>query len=332
MDYKKIEEIDSAEFSLDILKSNYPVVIRGIVSDWPIVKKSSDPIEKINEYLLYFYESDRIIAFASKPEAGNKFTYGQNNNQMSFEQLESTLDLVLDTINESQNLSNPATIYMGSTTLDYVLPGFDNDNNFFIGDVNPLKSIWVGNQTIVPPHFDVPDNIAFVCAGTRKFTLFPPSQLENMYIGPLELTPAGQPISLVDIENPDFEKFPKFKEAQLYGQSALLEPGDGIFIPSLWWHQVQSFGDLNILINYWWRDIPSYMGNPMDALMHSIISLRDLPEHQKLNWLNMFNHYVFNFDKKNFGHIPDELNGSHKEINDDLAKDLRTLLLKNLNR
>ena len=75
-----------------------------------------------------------------------------------------------------------------------------------------------------------------------------------------------------------------------------------------------------------------YMGNPMDALMHSIISLRDLPEHQKLNWLNMFNHYVFNFDKKNFDHIPNELNGSHKEINDDLAKDLRTLLLKNLNR
>jgi hypothetical protein len=74
------------------------------------------------------------------------------------------------------------------------------------------------------------------------------------------------------------------------------------------------------------------MGNPMDALMHSIISLRDLPEHQKQNWINMFNHYVFNFDNKNFDHIPAELNGSHKEINDDLAKELRTLLLKNLNR
>jgi hypothetical protein len=46
----------------------------------------------------------------------------------------------------------------------------------------------------------------------------------------------------------------------------------------------------------------------------------------------MFNHYVFNFDNKNFDHIPAELNGSHKEINDDLAKELRTLLLKNLNR
>ena len=58
----------------------------------------------------------------------------------------------------------------------------------------------------------------------------------------------------------------------------------------------------------------------------------DLPEHQKQNWINMFNHYVFNFDNKNFDHIPGELNGSHKEINDDLAKELRTLLLKNLNR
>ena len=44
------------------------------------------------------------------------------------------------------------------------------------------------------------------------------------------------------------------------------------------------------------------------------------------------NNYVFNFDNKNFDHIPGELNGSHKEINDDLAKELRTLLLKNLNR
>jgi len=332
MPYKNLNEINANEFSLDILQSENPVVIRGIVSDWPIVKKSADTIEKICEYLLYFYESDRIIAFASKPEKGNKFTYGNNQNQMSFEQLESTLDLVLETISESRKINNPGTIYMGSTTLDYVLPGFDKDNNFFIGDVNPLKSIWVGNKTIVPPHFDVPDNIAFVCSGKRKFTLFPPSQLKNMYIGPLELTPAGQPISLVDIENPDYDKHPKFKEAEALGMQAVLEPGDGIFIPSLWWHQVESFGDLNILVNYWWRDIPSYMGNPMDALMHSIISLRDLPEHQKENWINMFNHYVFNFDNKNFDHIPAELNGSHKEINDDLAKELRTLLLKNLNR
>ena len=117
-----------------------------------------------------------------------------------------------------------------------------------------------------------------------------------------------------------------------HGLSAVLGPGDGIFIPSLWWHQVESFGKLNILVNYWWRDVPSFMGNPMDALMHSILSIRDLPEHQKENWANMFQHYVFNNLDENFNHIPDNLNGSHKKINDELAKNLRALLLKNLNR
>jgi hypothetical protein len=112
-----------------------------------------------------------------------------------------------------------------------------------------------------------------------------------MYVGPLEHTPAGQPISLVDIDNPDLIKFPKFEEAMEYGLSAELGPGDGIFIPSLWWHQVESFGNLNILVNYWWRDVPSFMGNPMDALMHSILSIRDLPEHQKENWALCFQKY-----------------------------------------
>ena len=53
---------------------------------------------------------------------------------------------------------------------------------------------------------------------------------------------------------------------------------------------------------------------------------------QKENWANMFQHYVFNNLDKNFEHIPENLNGSHKKIDEDLAKKLRSLLLKNLNR
>ena len=194
-----------------------------------------------------------------------------------------------------------------------------------------IKSIWIGNSSIVPPHFDVPDNIAFVCSGKRRFTLFPPDQVK-LYIGPLEFTPAGQPISLVDIYNPDLSKFPKFEFAKNHGKSAELMPGDAIFIPSLWWHQVESFGPLNVLINYWWRNVPSYMGNPMDALMHSILSVRDLPQHQKDNWINMFKHYVFDYENKNFDHIPDDIHGAVGDIDDNLAKKIRALLLNNLNR
>ena len=69
----------------------------------------------------------------------------------------------METIGKSKELENPGTIYMGSTSLDYVLPGFEKENTFITEGIKPLKSIWIGNKTIVPPHFDVPDNIAFVC-------------------------------------------------------------------------------------------------------------------------------------------------------------------------
>ena len=36
--------------------------------------------------------------------------------------------------------------------------------------------------------------------------------------------------------------------------SAELQPGDAIFIPSLWWHQVESLSAVNGLVNYWWTD------------------------------------------------------------------------------
>jgi hypothetical protein len=74
------------------------------------------------------------------------------------------------------------------------------------------------------------------------------------------------------------------------------------------------------------------MGNPMDALMHSILSVRDLPDHQKENWINMFKHYVFDYDDKNFEHIPRDIHGAIGNIDSDLAKKIRALLLNNLNR
>ena len=241
MEYKSLKEINAADFNLEKTKLNMPFVVRGLVEDWPLVKKSNEPISEISKYLLYYYESNRVIAFANKHEDGNKFTYADSHNRKSFEQLESTLDLILETIGKSNELDNPGTIYMGSTSLDYVLPGFEKENTFITEGIEPLKSIWIGNQTIVPPHFDVPDNIAFVCTGSRKFTLFPPEQIKNLYMGPIEFTPAGQPISMVDIEDPDFEKYPNFKDAMDEGLTATLYPGDAIFIPSLWWHQVESF-------------------------------------------------------------------------------------------
>ena len=39
---------------------------------------------------------------------------------------------------------------------------------------------------------------------------------------------------------------------ELLRMVADLQPGDALYIPSLWWHHVESIGVLNTMVNYWW--------------------------------------------------------------------------------
>ena len=36
-------------------------------------------------------------------------------------------------------------------------------------------------------------------------------------------------------------------------QVALVEPGDTLYIPPLWWHHVESYG-FNVMVNTWYDD------------------------------------------------------------------------------
>ena len=192
-----------------------------------------------------------------------------------------TLAQVFEKLVEYQEIDKPPMIYVGSTNIDNWLPGFRDENDLVLGDRSPLASLWIGNRSRVAPHYDFPTNIACSVAGRRRFTLFPPEQLHNMYVGPIDRSPAGQPISLVDLADPDYQRFPKFEQALQASQAADLVPGDAILIPSMWWHHVEAMDSLNVLVNYWWRSTPSFMGPPLSVLQHAILGLRDLPEDQR---------------------------------------------------
>jgi hypothetical protein len=119
----------------------------------------------------------------------------------------------------------------------------------------------------------------------------------NLYIGPLDFAPTGAPISMVSLSEPDFERFPRFRDALAAGQVAELGPGDAIFIPTLWWHHVESLMAFNVLVNYWWRasGMPK-VGAPsaLDCMLHCLLKFRDLPPTHRAAWGALFQHYVFN--------------------------------------
>ncbi|MAW99441.1 MAG: hypothetical protein CMN72_07275 [Sphingomonas sp.] len=169
-------------------------------------------------------------------------------------------------------------------------------------------------------------------AGRRRFTLFPPDQVANLYPGPLEPIPGGQVISMVDFDAPDLDRYPGFAEAADAGEVAELEPGDAIFFPALWWHQVEALAPFNILMNYWWNDAPAFMDSPMNTLLHGLLSLRDRPEAEKQGWRALFEYYVFGDAGGASAHLPEGARGPLGPLDAMSARRLRAQLLHRLNR
>lgn len=317
-----------------LLASAEPVVLRGLVAHWPMVAAARESMQAAAGYLRRLERPDAppVVATVGAPEIGGRLFYNDDLSGLNVRQEHIPLRTVLDTLLKYAAHESPPMIYVASTTLDTWLPGFRAGNDLSFGGRDPLASIWIGNRTRIAAHQDVPDNIACVVAGRRRVTLFPPEQLRNLYIGPLDFTPAGQAISLVDFAAPDLQRFPRFAEAMRHAQVAELGPGDAVFIPSMWWHHMEGLEPFNALVNYWWRDVPGWMDTPMNVLMYALMSLRDLPPHQRGIWQEVFRHYVFEADGETAAHIPESARRVLAPLDEGRARDLRARLLKRINR
>jgi len=332
---RSVREIDGVRpdcLPADVLTSTVPLVLRGVAADWPVVQAARKSADAADRYIRQFYRNATIGVFFAPPETEGRIFYNDDMSGFNYHPLKLKLNEVLDRIRQHSGDRRPPTIYVGSTTVDTCLPGFRAANDIDFGEIAPLASIWLGNRTRVAAHFDVPDNIACSVVGRRRFILFPPRQLENLYVGPLDFTPAGQAISLVDFRDPDFERFPRFREALREAEVAELEPGDAIFIPGMWWHHVEARDSFNVLINYWWSRSPAFMGDPKDVLNHALLTLRDTPVEYRRAWLGIFRHYVFEFDEEYVEHIPESRRGILAPIDDTTARKIRAHLLNRLNR
>lgn len=315
-----------------VFASTTPLVLRGLVAHWPLAKAARRSSCDGIDYLRRHARDAQVVAMVGAPEHRGRFFYNDDLSGFNFHQEQPKLPAVLDAMRRHLDDAAPPAIYMGSTTVDTFMPGLRAENDIDLGAREALFSIWVGNRSRIAAHQDVPDNLACVAAGRRRFTLFPPEELANLYIGPLDFTPAGQAISLVDFHAPDLQRFPRFALAQEHAQVAELAPGDAIFIPSLWWHHVEALDGFNVLLNYWWRRTPAHMDTPMNALMLAIMTVRDLPAEQRDAWQDMFRHYVFEAGEETCGHIPEHARRVLAPLTEDTTRQLRAKLLKRLNR
>ncbi|HEX5688225.1 MAG TPA: cupin-like domain-containing protein [Ideonella sp.] len=300
---RELTDVDPRALPDALLRSTEPVVVRGLVREWPAVQAVHAP-GGVHAYLRRFACGATVGAWFGPPEIEGRFGYNADLSGFNFAREMVRFEAMLDTLERHQADDHPPALYVGSTTIDTCLPGFRAENDLSLSHLQPLASLWLGNRARVAAHQDLPDNLACVVVGRRRFTLLPPDEVGNLYIGPLEHTLAGQPTSLVDFNNPDLARFPKFAQALRRAQVAELGPGDAIFMPSMWWHHVEALDPFNLLVNYWWRQSPEHMDSPMAALLLAIMSVRDLPQAQRDAWRSLFDHYVFDAGADTAAHLP----------------------------
>ncbi|HEY6924256.1 MAG TPA: cupin-like domain-containing protein [Steroidobacteraceae bacterium] len=326
-------DVDATLFARTIRPRGQPAILRNLVRTWPATRAGRESPGALIDYLKSFYGRHPAPLFEGPASIGGRFFYNDTLSGFNFESRRALLDEVLDRLHGNLGVASAPALYAGSVSLPIYFPGFSQANPLQpLIDGSVIESIWIGNRTCIAPHFDNTENIACVVGGRRRFTLFPPEQIANLYPGPLDLTPAGQPISLVDVRNPDLNRFPRFAEAARVAQVAELEPGDAIYIPALWWHNVEALEDFNVLVNYWWRDVPEYFDSPSTSLMHCLLTIKSLPPEQRRGWKALFDYLIFQSEGEALEHLPPAARGLFGELTPERAERIRSLLIKGLSR
>ncbi|MEQ1689377.1 MAG: cupin-like domain-containing protein, partial [Sphingopyxis sp.] len=111
---------------------------------------------------------------------------------------------------------------------------------------------------------------------------------------------------------------------------AELEPGDALYVPYQWFHHVEAFDPINILVNYWWDDARQDLGSPWDALLHAIIAIRELPADRRAAWRAAFDHYAFLAHGDAGAHVPEPARGVLGPVSEEDVARLRADLAHNL--
>lgn len=138
---------------------------------------------------------------------------------------------------------------------DLEIPAFIRDE-----DILDKVNLWMGGAGCDSGlHYDNSHNFFYQVCGRKEMVLFPPEDTPLLYPSRL---PGKWHMSEVELHDADVKRFPLFLEANPC--HCIVEPGDIIYIPTGWWHNVLSL-DMSVSVNFWWHrfDIPIGKGIDM---------------------------------------------------------------------
>jgi hypothetical protein len=322
-------DLEPARFQREVLEACRPVVIRGLIGDWPIVTAARESPRKLREYLATLDVGERVEVFFGDPSIHGKYYYKPGLQGFNFERRAMPLMEAVDCILEALQHPGGRSVYVGSVPTGSCLPGFAAGNPTPFGATAAHPRIWLGTAANISSHYDTFDNLACVIAGRRRFTLYSPELIGRLYIGPLDNTMSGPPVSLAASAPAGTERqFPLFEEIRDQALSVELATGDALYLPKLWWHQVESTDPFNGLVNYWWDAFTAGPDAPYTSLLLAMITIAERPPAERQAWKAFFDHYVFRTNGHPLAHLPAEHHGILGPLKPDNYSKIRARVMR----
>lgn len=302
-------DLTPERFRHEVVESCQPKILRGLVAGWPAVRAASESPRALVSYLATFDNGARVEAFFGDPAIAGKYYYGEELEGFNFERrmlrFSDALQAIVDAVQEPTGRS----VYAGSIPCRDCLPGFAAGNPMPLLAPETAPRIWLGTASNVSSHYDTFDNLACVFAGRRRFTLYAPQLISRLYPGPIDHTMAGPPVSLAASSPADDRRFPLFREVRDQAWVCELGAGDALYLPKLWWHQVEALEPLNGLVNYWWDAFAPGPDAPYTSLLLAMITIGERPAAERQAWSAFFDHYVFRKHGHPLAHLLPEQRG-----------------------
>lgn len=319
---------DQASFRERVMVPGQPVVLSGAASAWPLLEEGGDA--GVVEALRRHDAGQAAELFVGRPEIDGRYHYGDALDGFNFVRETVPFAEALRRICDTAGREGADSLYMGSLPTERFLPGIEALTRLpFLPDaVRPR--IWIGHASRVACHYDVLDNVACVAAGRRRFTLYPPDAIGDLYVGPIDHTMAGQPVSLAADSVIGDPRYPRFEGIRDTALVAELGPGDAIYIPKLWWHKVEALEPLNILINFWWDGFAAGPDQPYTAMLLAMISIGERPLAERMAWRAWFDHYTFRPDGHPLAFLPEAQRGVLGPLSDGNYQRLRVRIMRML--
>lgn len=314
----------------EIIPRDRPAVLKGVVGHWPILRAAAESPRTLSDYIRARDLGRALRVSVGPPEIKGLLFYRDDLRGLNFEYTTQPFHAVLTRILACMSQPNPPALYTGAASVEKNFRELAHENSLDILDRPATSWLWLGNAVTMPTHYDPLDGINCIIAGRKRFTFFPPDQLPNLYVGPLEHAPGGQPTSLVRLSAPDLERYPRFAQALASAEVAEVGPGDAVFLPNLWWHNVESLDPLNLSMNFWWFDAIEWEAEPFAALALGLLAITPLPASRREAWRAMFDHYVFQTNGDPIPYVPSEYRGMLGPMTPALAHQMRTLLIRAL--